>query len=171
MRTHGITKPWAREFIASALLGRGGRGTLLKVYQEDVDITHTRNENEILAWCRVIDAMRLGQHEVALELAVRRLAGVHSAELSGTWKVSDVFELDTRKTSFVPPGVLKHAIKTVNRAEKLKKLGEKSSSSGSSAATVTRRTKVTTTERKPSSSGGADASNAAARPTKPPLRK
>lgn len=169
MRAHGVDKPWAHDFVARALQPRGGKGSLLRVYQEDVELSHARDKMEAYAWCRVIDAIRKGQNELAFELAVRRLAGVHSHELSGTWKVADVFELDTRKSSFVPPSHMKDAIKTVNRAEALRKLSEKSSSS--SSATITKKATYTAVERKPRSTGGADPSSTAARPTKPPLRK
>lgn len=174
MKLHGLDDPWGKQFIENALRAHGGAtgsATLVRVYKDDLDITTKRNRMEILAWCRCIDAMRLGHFEVALEIAVRRLAGVHTAELSGTWEAAAVFELDTSKQSFVPAAALKAALKTVTRSQALKKLGDKPSSSGFGGTNK----KVSSSRRDDSySAGGASASASSAlpiRPTRPPLKK
>lgn len=173
MRAHGIDAPWGREFIANALRSQGGLGSLAQVYKHEVEFTSKRNKMEMLAWCRVIDALRNGQDEVALELAVRRLAGVHTADISGTWEACAEFELDTTRQSFVPAAPLKAALKSVGRSQTLKKLGEKPTAVTSAVvkkATWINREQTTATQVAPQTGSGASPSSAR-RSSRPPQRR
>jgi hypothetical protein len=57
------------------------------VFTNEVLVESKRIRIEIIALARVIDACRGGEVEFVMELAVRRLAGVHTAEPTGSWAI------------------------------------------------------------------------------------
>jgi hypothetical protein len=134
LASHGIIDPMAPGFIANALRTSGGQGSLTHVFTNEVLIESKRNRMEIIALARVIDACRSGEVELAMELAVRRLAGVHTAELTGSWAICAQYELDRTKQSFVPASLMTAAIKDVLRLETLTKASERKPKSSSESA-------------------------------------
>ena len=99
----GIDEPIAAEYIANCLRTTGST-SMLHVFTHVITIKVDRNRREMLALCRVIDALLCGQREVALERAVRRLAGVHTADSTNSWAAADVIEAVIEKQSFLPSG-------------------------------------------------------------------
>ena len=53
----------------------------------DVAIKDARTRREILVLCRCIDEMRKRRHDRAMEVLCRRLAGLHTADVTGNWKM------------------------------------------------------------------------------------
>jgi hypothetical protein len=152
MESSGLARPLAQAFIRNALASRGGKGLIYDVFKEHT-FKSVRNEREVLAFARVIDALRSCKDShcaKALELCVRRLVGVEAADVSGKWKMCDAFELVMNRQSYVPDAFLARAIKNVNRLEALE--GTKSSSSSSSGSS-TRPRKTTYRDTSSSSSG------------------
>jgi hypothetical protein len=88
MENLGITEQVAGTFIRNAL--RGGVTSLLQVFKNDMEINNDGNEHKIFALARIIDQLRLGNHEVALEYCVHRLAGVHTADTARDWRTCEV---------------------------------------------------------------------------------
>ena len=76
--------------------------------------------------------------ERALELTVRRLVGVQTADMSGIWAVCDQFELVMDKQSFVPDEFLARALKNAARLETLEQAsragGRRGAGAGAAAA-------------------------------------
>jgi hypothetical protein len=136
METSGLARPLAKAFIRNALASRGGKGLILDVFKEH-NFKSNRNEREVLALARVVDALRKQDYANALELVVRRLVGVQSADTSGNWKMCDAFELVMDRQSYVPDAFLARAIKNVNRLEALE--GKKSSSTSSNGSSTRQR--------------------------------
>lgn len=131
MESSGLARPLAHAFIRNALASRNGKGLIHDVFKEH-SFKSNRNEREVLALARVIDALRKSDYRGALELVVRRLVGVQAADTSGNWKLCDAFELVMDRQSYVPDAFLARAIKNVNRLEALE--GKKSSSVASSGS-------------------------------------
>jgi hypothetical protein len=108
------------------------------VYSHDVTIKTPRNKNEMLAWAEIIDLLRLMERDwkvsQALELACRRLAGVHTADQTGNWQVADVLEQRLENQSFVPAAFMQRALKTVLRQQAVHKSSRDSGASGGGAA-------------------------------------
>lgn len=71
-----------------------------------------RSRKEAQSLARIIDAIRCGRRADALEMAVRRLIGVHSAsQPGGSWRIGDVLEGDVEEHSFLPAKVWARAVK------------------------------------------------------------
>ena len=122
LRDIGFAQPIAAEFIRRAL--RSGNGdSMLHVFKDDVSIKLERNRREMFSLCRIVDSLRHGKHGVALEYAVRRLAGVHTADASGIWATCDAIEMVMDKQSFMPPTFLHDTIRDVNRQMQLMRVG------------------------------------------------
>jgi hypothetical protein len=120
MENAGASPPMADAFIHNALQSQGGTGLLVTAFKE-VKFEKERNQRECLALCRIADALRAGNYREALELTVRRLAGVHTADTSDSWAMCDVLERVMHKQSFVPEDHLQRAVKTVVRMQAIHK--------------------------------------------------
>lgn len=118
MEAHGLARPLAKKFIRNALASTNGRGSILDVYKE-MDFKVVRNERECLSLAKAIDLARKEHWSKLLELLVRRLVGVQSADISGNWKLCDQFELVMDQQSFVPDDFLARALKNAQRLETL----------------------------------------------------
>lgn len=118
MEAHGLARPLAKKFIRNALASTNGRGSILDVYKE-MDFKVVRNERECLLLAKAIDLARKEHWSKLLELLVRRLVGVQSADISGNWKLCDQFELVMDQQSFVPDDFLARALKNAQRLETL----------------------------------------------------
>ena len=123
MESNGLTKSLAKPWIRNALASMEGRGTILELHKDKTYKTE-RNKRECETLSKIIDCLRKQKHaprnvKRALEFAVRRLVGVQTADMSGSWAVCDQFELVMDKQSFVPDEVLARALKNAARIESL----------------------------------------------------
>jgi hypothetical protein len=95
---------------------------MFQVYKYNVDFKLERNRRECLALAQVIDFLRAGERRSALESAVRRLGGVHTADSSdNNWAACDALELVLDKQSFVPGFAIRNTVKAVANIEALRK--------------------------------------------------
>ena len=79
---------------------------------EQFQSLRNRREAELLA--RLIDHLRAGRPEVALELAARRFAGVRLADKEGNWTVCDALEGITSREADLPEHALASIAKRVS---------------------------------------------------------
>jgi hypothetical protein len=69
-------------------------GSLLK-WANAVDWKHLRNKNEALAWGELVDVLLaegVAKSSLGIELALRRLTGVHMADTTGNWKLCEALK-------------------------------------------------------------------------------
>lgn len=130
MESLGLASPFAESFLSNVLRGAPD-STVQKVYKYDISFNHTRNQRECLTLAALIDAARAGDLNQVLELACRRLAGVHTADASNNWKICDAIELHTASQSFVPSGYLQLALKQVVRMQAVEKTSSAPRGAGS----------------------------------------
>lgn len=117
MESSGLSKPLAEKFLLNVQRGAGSRSfSVYTEYKERV-FKHERNRHEVEFLARLVDLLRKKQRSAALEVAVRRLVGVETADRSGDWRLCDAFELVTKKQSNAPTEFLAHAIKAVKRID------------------------------------------------------
>lgn len=133
MEAAGLARPIAKEFIRNVLF-QSGTDSVLSVYRRDVTIKDTRSRREINVLAGIIDLLRARDYRSALEMCVRRLAGVHTADASGNWRMCDAFEMHTETRSFVPERFLKRALSTVVQLQAVEKAAGRTHNKGSSAA-------------------------------------
>ena len=139
MESNGLTKSLAKPWIRNALASMEGRGTILDIHKEK-DYKQERNKRECETLSKIVDCLRKKHPDVkrALEFAVRRLVGVQTADMSGSWAVCDQFELVMDKQSFVPDEFLARALKNAARLESLehasRSSGRRGAGAGSAAA-------------------------------------
>jgi hypothetical protein len=115
----GHTSYMARDFICNVLRSSGGT-SVHRVFKGDVKFHNERNRRECLALARIIDAALRSDLKQLLELAVRRLAGVHTADTSdNNWDACDAIEQVMERQSFVPTKHLQRALKTVVQMQAL----------------------------------------------------
>ncbi len=113
MESCGRPDYMAKEYIMNVLRSSGGT-SVLRVFRDDVSFASERNRRECLALARIVDAALHGDVKQVLELAVRRLAGVHTADSSnGNWSACDAIEQVMSRQSFLPTHVLQRTLKTV----------------------------------------------------------
>lgn len=117
MHAAGIDEPFAQEFIDNALHG-SGTDSLLRRYKYDITFKSDRNRHEALALAAIVDQMRLGNHSTALELVVRRHAGVQAADGTNSFALCDTIA-GSQQQSFLPERVLMRAIKAVALMQQL----------------------------------------------------
>jgi len=92
-----------------------------------------RNRKEAMVLAKIIDHLRLGQIHQAMDKAVRRIVGVHTAESSGSWTLSNVLENNTEAQSFLPDRAWSAAVKMAARLESMRKSAQNVGGSGSFA--------------------------------------
>ena len=80
-----------------------------------------RNRKAAMVYARLIDALCRGDAEAALEIAVRRLAGIQSAEQSGSWSLSNVLENNTEQQAFLPSHMFSSFLKMAARLDGIRK--------------------------------------------------
>ena len=104
-----ISSPLAPEWLDSVL---SRFDSVERAYTHLSSGWHPRNRKEAQALARIIDAIRGGRRADALEMAVRRLVGVHAAsQPGGSWRIGDVLEGDVEEHSFLPAKVWARAVK------------------------------------------------------------
>jgi hypothetical protein len=95
------------------------RGRFYKSFKDDLQFNSERNRRECLAWANCIDGMLragLGKRSDPVEIAVRRLTGVHAADFSGgDWSLCDELEVDGLSQSILPAKVLKRMMANTAR--------------------------------------------------------
>lgn len=119
MEALGISAPFAAPYLDNVLRGQA-TDSVLRVFKA-LEFNHTRNRSELLALAKVVDFARKGDTTMVIEWACRRMAGVHTADQSGNWRVSDVFEMNTAAQSYVPSSFLQMALKQVARTAAISK--------------------------------------------------
>ena len=119
MEALGISAPFAAPYLDNVLRGQA-TDSVLRVFKA-LEFKNSRNRGELLALAKVVDFARKGETAMAIEWACRRMAGVHTADQSGNWQVSDVFEMNTASQSYVPAGFLQMALKQVARVAAISK--------------------------------------------------
>jgi hypothetical protein len=88
-----------------------------------------RNRLEVLAWASAIDALHesLGARawdEEAMELMVRRLLAVHSADSSNNWTLAKQLEMASRSDTLMPSSMLQRVFKNAAATQQLKAGGK-----------------------------------------------
>jgi hypothetical protein len=138
MESNGLTKSLAKPWIRNALASMEGRGTILDIHKDKL-YKQERNKRECETLSKIVDCLRKRKKpdvKRALEFAVRRLVGVQTADMSGSWAVCDQFELVMDKQSFVPDEFLARALKNAARLEALEQVsrsGRRGAGAGSAA--------------------------------------
>jgi hypothetical protein len=99
-----MDKPIAKTVLRNMLHGRSSSSVLDCVTQDIAQSgaslnQHSRNELQSLA--RVIDSLLAKDTKAAIELAVRRLVGVHAAARQGNWGVADALDQNTPSLSWL----------------------------------------------------------------------
>jgi hypothetical protein len=80
-----------------------------------------RNRKAVMVYAKIIDALNRGDLETALEIAIRRLAGIQAAEQSGSWSLSNVLENNTEQQSFLPSHMFNSFLKMAARLDGIRK--------------------------------------------------
>jgi uncharacterized membrane protein YgcG len=132
----GLSRPIAKDFLRN-VLQEGG--TVYSVFHNSVTFQTQRNRRECLALARIIDALYLKKDSrLALELACRRLAGVHTSDRSSDWDFCDAIEqVHDGRGSFLPDAFMKRTVNNVMRTKAINKgagAGTAPALSGSKAA-------------------------------------
>lgn len=121
MESTGRAQPMAKEFIRNVLRNSGGT-SIYRVFKYDVVFHSERNRRECLALSRILDAALVGDTRQLVELTVRRLAGVHTADSSdNNWDACDAIEQVMEKQSFVPTKFLQRTLRTVVQLQALQR--------------------------------------------------
>ena len=130
-------RPMAERYIHNAL-SAGDATSLLQVFNARTWKSE-RNKNECLTLARALDHLRRGKPRVsdAIELLVRRLAGVDIADETGNWSLCQALEGGSShdRQSLVPEDVMRGALKSVVQLQAIHKTaavsaGSKAASSG-----------------------------------------
>jgi hypothetical protein len=130
--SHSSWSTFASGFLSN-VLARGP--SVHRVFHDLQGSFHQeRNLKECLSLARLIDALRARDRTRALDLACRRLAGVHAADQNGSWDICDAYEKDTSKQSFVPEKFMQDAVKHALRVKALTTAGSAARSAGFSSA-------------------------------------
>ena len=165
LEENGLRASFADSFINNVRQCYPGQ-SVHSVFLRDTAWKSDRNKKEGLALAAIIDAARRGDMQLVLETAARRLAGVHTGDSTGNWKMCDVFELNTQAQSFVPSGFMQMALKHVQRMQAVEKSASASSSSAASrskgAGAGQGREYKKDNYKKDGSNGGASGASAAA---------
>lgn len=121
MESSGRAQPMAKEFIRNVLRSSGGT-SVYRVFKYDVVFVSERNRRECLALARILDAALQGDMQQLVELTVRRLAGVHTADSSdNNWDACDAIEQVMERQSFVPTKFLQRTLRTVVQLQALQR--------------------------------------------------
>jgi hypothetical protein len=123
MAAAGVSKRMYPGFVANAKAASGGR-SLYDLYKFEVTPRFregsSHSKQECLALARIIDAALAGDMENVLELACRRLGGVHTAVETGNWEMCERLENEAEQRSFVPAEFMSSALQSVVRMQRVK---------------------------------------------------
>ena len=104
----GLGQSIATELLSNILRGREQASVeqvlASRSYQSQ------RNGKEVLALARVVDCLRRGHADAALELALRRISGVLLGDKTEKWSMCDYLMHDTAATAYLPHTVLQQAL-------------------------------------------------------------
>lgn len=129
----GVDRLMAGDYLCEFLHGRGGfdphgvNPSVLRTFTEEQShrMSEERNKNECVTLCRIIDA-QLEQKPLnwhALEIAVRRLAGVMLADEHKNWQMCTAIEGRKDKQSFLPDKHMKSVLKKVAMLKLVESVG------------------------------------------------
>ena len=127
MSRNGAGSGFARGFLHTALDAANGASLqhLFEFSRRDDFKTateHTRRECIVLA--RILDAGLRGDLAAVMEIASRRLGGVHTAAVTGSWEMCDRLEYESDRRTFVPAAYLASALKSVAREHAIRKTAQ-----------------------------------------------
>jgi len=92
------------------------------VFHNDIQFKTLRNEREADLLARILDELRHHRRRAAMELAVRRLNGVHMADKANDWAFCDALELTHGAAgTFLPDDIVKRTVNSVLRAKAIAK--------------------------------------------------
>ncbi len=127
-------------FIRNALRNTVGR-SVYDVFRRDVTPSwgsqHEHSRRECLVLAMIIDEALLHRevNRTLLDLACRRLGGVHTAVDTGSWKLCERLQSDHDQRNFVPEKYLARALKRVTQETSLHKVaGERDYTSTASSS-------------------------------------
>jgi hypothetical protein len=88
-----------------------------------VQWNNNRSKNEVMAWCQMLDVLLaeggVTQDSVALEIAVRRICGVHSADTFKNWSLCDAVQYTGPNETLMPRAHLSSAMKQATQMTRL----------------------------------------------------
>jgi hypothetical protein len=94
--------------------------SVYRVFKYDVEFRSVRNRRECLALSKILDAALRGDLRQLVELTVRRLAGVHTADTAdNNWDACDAIEQVMEKQSFMPTRMLQSTLRSVTQLQAL----------------------------------------------------
>ncbi len=110
-----------REHISFSVL----KAAKFKMVQwvEDAEFKHERNRYECLQLAKSIDFLLRGNINEAIEVLVRRLVGVHSADASGDWNMCSALEYDSHRETLLSPSLLNRTLRSSALLAKLNRQG------------------------------------------------
>jgi hypothetical protein len=154
-------EPMARKFLRN-VLAEGP--SVYHVFRYDLTFKHERNRRECLSLAKMIDVAREHPRHngLLLELACRRLAGVHAADQGDDWSVCDSLEGIANRQSFLPEKVMQRTVKNLLRVRSLHNVtAGRGSGRGAGAGGNSRRSDAGASSSAPSASskGGSASSN------------
>lgn len=128
LATTGVQRrSFAKGFLRNALGVAAGR-TLYQLYKDTTSQwdASVHCKREALAHARTLDYLLQAPREShavrdALEHVCRRLGGVHTAAVSGSWEMCDRLEAEASTHSFVPDYFMAAALKQVTREQAIRK--------------------------------------------------
>jgi len=129
-----------RERIAAAVVASIAHHGNFVSWCRFVEWRSARNRHEVTAWAAALDAMvaeGITSDSTAMEIAVRRLAGVYEVDQGRSWAVAKALAWDAPGT-LLPRTALKSALREASLAEKLEKKGKASSSSSRNSGSTWR---------------------------------
>ena len=119
----GVSKRMCPGFIKNAKAASGGR-SMYDLYKFEVTPrfkdASSHSKQECLALSRIIDAGLRDDMDSVLELACRRLGGVHTGAETGNWDMCETLENEAEQRSFVPAEFMASALKSVCRMQRIK---------------------------------------------------
>lgn len=120
-------RSFAKGFLHNALRVAAGR-TLYQLYKETTSQwdASAHCKREALVHAQTLDYLLQAprdSHAVrdALEHVYRRLGGIHTAAVSGSWEMCERLEAETSSHSFVPDYFMAAALKQVTREQAIRK--------------------------------------------------
>jgi hypothetical protein len=129
----GISESLAPTLLRNILQGRE-QATVEQVLSSR-SFQSQRNSKEVLTLARLVDCLRRGHADAALELALRRISGVLLGDKTDKWSFCDFLMQDSSATAYLPHSVLQRAMAYTTSTAAL-------TSGGSSSSSHTRRSQT-----------------------------
>lgn len=123
----------SKDIVAQAIAGVSEYGSFVHWVRQQ-DFNKIRNLKEAVSLARIIDLLLKGSRfrQQALDLAVRRLAGVHLADqCNSNWALSEAIEQRSAKDSFLDQSTVNGMFKLAERLDKVQRQAARDPPSGS----------------------------------------